>query len=102
MSGAFGFPSIINGRSLESPVMNADGFTSWACVLRYPTSPSLPPARLAARRYASLRSREILLGEPFGLPPPLQLAGMLPGMPRGLGFSKSFCKGVLVFDPFGL
>jgi hypothetical protein len=40
-----------------------------------------------------LRSREILLGEPFGLPP-LQLPGM-PGLPRGLGFSKAFCKGVL-------
>jgi hypothetical protein len=54
------------------------------------SSADIPPARLAAIRYASLRSRLILVGEPLGLPP-LRLP-FSKGLPRGLSlrFSPGF------------
>src|ERR1700722_12791226 len=81
MSGASGFPSIINGRSLESPVMNADGFASWACVFRYgqklaqvavahlgdAPEPRFAAGRVLARRQAEEGSELAPAGEGAGV-----------------------------------
>jgi hypothetical protein len=70
------------GSILPSSAMNGPGL-SMACALRYPISPSRPPARVAASRMASFKSAVVLFGVPFVRPPnfrpPL-------GLPPGINF----------------